>query len=492
MSEMVWRLHQIARFAPLLLFFPIERFVTCEQNELSSNPTLHIVPILCQETPASPAPTAPRDSQTPRSNTPRSSTMPYPFVLPTTSSISFTDYFSSNTHPSLPLSATTARGVVRDSLKRYKRIPPSSQASNLSTVQSALDEYLPYLFALDAGLSRTGCEGEEVDLVLVKELEVEWRTTLSAPLPGREPTRAKLKSLESELFFTLSTLAYVHSLLARAQLHTLYNATLPTPEQRAIAIGAAMKHFLEANSIYTYLVSRAGQWNTQPPAADISIPVLGALAELTMAEATLITVLKDDPYPAVVLEDRNKRSKDWMFKGIEIPKVRAHLFARLCLASSEHASKGQAMLGRAPRVDEGLVKYMDDLRRTGKGKACRFLGIDAELAGKTGEGIAWLRGAKKELGFASTGGEEEKKASGFSKLRKEWHEKREDRKIEKGEGWGTDAGKFEEGRVADMLLQKWVKMNDTVSFFGRRALPLFLLVLTRSRLASSPSLPLNL
>ncbi|KAF2118539.1 pH-response regulator protein-like protein palC [Lophiotrema nucula] len=388
--------------------------------------------------------------------------MPFPFVLPTTGSVSFTEYFSSGTHPSLPLSATTARGVVRDALKRYKRIPGSSQASNLSTVQAALNEYIPYLFALDAGLSGQSCAGEEIDVVLVKELEVEWRATFTASIPGREPTRIKLKSLESELFFTLSTLAYVHSLQARAHLHTLYNATLPSPEQRMTAIGAAMKQFLEAHTIHAHLRDRAGQWNAQPVAVDISISVLGALAELTLAEATLITVLKDDPYPAAVLEDRNKQNKDWMFKGVEIPKVRAHLFARLCLASAEHAAKAQSMLGRGSKVDESLIKYVDDLRRTSRAKACRFFGIDAELAGKTGEGIAWLKGANKELGFSSLGDDEEKKASAFSKLKKEFKEKREDKKVEKGEGWGTDAGKFEEGRVVDYLMKKWVKENDTV------------------------------
>jgi hypothetical protein len=299
-------------------------------------------------------------------------------------------------------------------------------------------------------------------LVLVKELEVEWRSTLGTSIPGREPARVKLKSLESELCFTLTTLAFVYSLQARAQLHTLYNATLPSPEQRATAIGAAMKHFLDANSVHTYLVNRAGQWHTQPAAIDISTAVMGALAELTMAEATLITVLKDDPYPAVVIEDRNKDNKDWMYKGVEIPKVRAHLFARLCLASSEHAAKAQAMLGQSSRVSDDLIKYVDDLRRTAKGKACRFLACDSEAGGKTGEGIAWLRGAKKELGFASLGTDQEKKSFGFSKLKKEFQEKKEDRKIEKGEGWGTDAGKFEEGRIVDMLMKKWEKMNDTV------------------------------
>ncbi len=387
--------------------------------------------------------------------------MPFPFILPTTSKITFTEYFTSSTHPSLPNCATTARGLVRDVLKRHKRIPPSSQASNLSVIISALNDYIPYLFALDAGLSGSTCAGEEIDLVLVKELEVNWRSTLGSAIPGREPARIKLKSLESELCFTLSTLAFVYSLQARAQLHTLYGATSPISEQRATTISSAMKQFLDANSIHTYLVNRAGQWSAQPAAVDISSAVLGALAELTMAEATLIMVLKDDPYPAIVIEDRNKENKDWMFKGVEIPKVRAHLFARLCLASSEHAAKAQAMLGSS-KVNESLLRYVDDLRRTAKGKACRFLACDAEASGKTGEGIAWLRGARKELGFAPQVGGEDKKTSGFSKIKKEWQEKREDRKIEKGVDWGTDAGKFEEGRIIEMLLKKWEKMNDTV------------------------------
>lgn len=400
--------------------------------------------------------------------------MPFPFVLPTTSSISFTDSFTSSTHPSLPTHATTARGVVRDVLKRYKRLPPSSQPSNLSTVLAALHEYIPYLFALDAGLSGTPCAGEEIDLVLVKEVEVEWRSVLGSQGAGTTPSRVRMKSLDSELFFALGTLAQVYCLQARAQLHTLYNAAAPSSEQRVSAITAAMKHFLDANSIYTFLATRAQSWTQVSPAVDIAPPVLGALAAVTLAEATLITVLKDDPYPAAVQEDRNKASKEWMFRGTEMPKVRAHLFARLCLCAGEHAARGQALLGRAKGVDGSFTQYVDDLRRTARGKACRFLGVDAELAGRTGEGIAWLRGSRMEMGFSSGQDEAAKKSSlGFSKFKKEWAEKREDKKIEKGGAWGADAGRFEEGRVVDMLLAKWEKMNDTVLISLLFPLPAF-------------------
>ncbi|KAL1636125.1 hypothetical protein SLS58_009974 [Diplodia intermedia] len=476
--------------------------------------------------------------------------MPYPFELPTTSSISFDDFYISATHPSLPLAATTCRGVLRDVLKKHKRLPPPSQTSDLPAVATALNEYIPHLSALDAGLSNSSSgqpaaaaaippgSTEAINVVPLPrgELAVEWRATLSAsPMPGRDPPRVKLRGLRLELGFALASLAYVHSLQARAALHALYNynaAAPPSPEQRTAAVAAAMRSFLEANSIHSYLVQRLGssgsnatttitnpspspppsmpqraassnsggdaspsgngrkQSSQPPPTATIPPPdltpgVQTALASLTLAEATLIAVLKDDPYPAAVAEDRSRASRDWMFKAPDIPRVRAHLFARLCLAAAEHAARGRAALGwvaasgtAGAKVDEALGRYLEDLRRTARGKACRFFGIDAELEGKAGEAIAWLRAARRELGFGGSGGgggggssgggggEEEsggKGKKGFAaRLKKDWSEKREDRKIEKGADWGSDAGRFEEGRVVDMLEKKWVKMNDTV------------------------------
>lgn len=389
--------------------------------------------------------------------------MPFPFTLPTTSYVPFTESFSSSTHPSLPLATTSSRGVLRDALKKHKRLAASQQAANLASILSIVEAYIPYLFALDGGLCGTKIAGEEVDVVLVKELVVEWRAVLSASIPGREPPRTKLRSLESELFFTLSTLAYTHCLLARAQLHTLYDAASPTAEQRTAAITGAMKQLLSANSVFNYLVTRSQ--HTPPPSSvpDMSQSVMSGLASLTLAEATLISVYKDDPYPAVLTNARNKENKEWMFKNPEIPKVRAHLFARLSLAAAEHAAKAQAMLSRSgsSKVDGDLLEYCDDLRRTARAKACRFFAIDVELDGKSGEGIAWLRGAKTELGFASAE-EEDKKRFGLSKLKKDWQERREDKRIEKGGEWGSDAGKFEEGRILDMLEKKWGKENDTV------------------------------
>ena len=387
--------------------------------------------------------------------------MPFAFTLPTTSALPFSSFANSTTHPSLPSATSTHRGVLRSVLKKHKRLPPSSRASNLSTVSAALNDYLPYLLTLEAALCGRTVNGEDLDLALKKEIDVEWRTTLAATIPGREPPRVNGKGLDFEVTFVLHTLACVYTQQARAQLLGLYGAITPTSELRIAIVTTATKQLLQANSIHNYLASRPAEIDASSAVLEILAQTQGGLAALALAEATLLAVLKDDPYPAVVAQDRNKNDRDWMIRPPDIPKVRVHLFARLCLAAAEHAGKAEAMLSTSRRIDEALIKYVNDLKRTSRGKACRFFGIDADLRGETGQGIAWLIGGRKQLGFAGTK-DEGSKMKGLAKFKKDWTERREDKKIEKGGEWGSDAGRLEELRIIEMLEQKWNKMNDTV------------------------------
>ena len=397
--------------------------------------------------------------------------MPFPFTLPTTSSFSFSSYFSSDTHPSIPLSASTYRGVLRDTLKKHKRLPPSEQSSNLSAIQLSLNNYIPYLLAIDTGLGSPQLAGEELDVVLKLTPVLEWRPTLSdKAIPGREAARLKIQSLEHEIYFVFSTLAYTYILLSRASLHPLFTsvAASPSAEQRTNAITTAIKHLLSAASVHDYLSKRSDQVSSDAPCIDITKTTFRALASLALAEATLLAVLKDDPYPAAVAQERNKNDKEWMIKSPDIPKVRAHLFARLCLAAAEHAANASSLLQSSAakgqgKIDPELLKYVEDLRKTSKAKACRFFGIDAELGGQTGAGVAWLQAGIHELGV-SLQTEGSKKGLSLGRFKKEWSEKREDQKVEKGAAWGSDAGRFEEARVLEMLDKKWSKENDTVSF----------------------------
>lgn len=440
--------------------------------------------------------------------------MPYPFVLPTTSAFSYSSSFTCDSHPSLPLTASTHRGVVRDVLKKHKRLPPSSQPSNLPTIVSAIVNYLPYLLAVDSGLNhRSIGDGDEIFSIIQRPgpptLDIQWRPTLTdMSLPGRrENARVRVHTLEHELAFVLATLAGTYTLLARAALHPLFSTTAAAAaaatmtgdlyavgsQPRQAAISAATRHLLDAASVYDYLARRAERPHqhspSPPPCADVSAATARAQCELALAEATLLAVLKDDPYPAVVAQDRNKNDKEWMYKAPDIPKVRAHLFARLCLAAAEHVAKAHSLCasqgastgggvirfgnkkgqaeggdwggsGGGGKLDEGFIKYLEDLRRSSRAKACRFFGIDAELGGQTGSAIGWLHAALHELGVEVRDASE--KSSGLSRLKKEWTEKREDRKVEKGTAWGADAGKLEETRVIEMLEAKWTKQNDTV------------------------------
>ena len=393
--------------------------------------------------------------------------MPYPFILPTTSSLALQSCVESATHPSLPLATSTQRGIVRSALKKHKRLPSQAQVADLNHVMNALEGYLPYLFAVDNGLCGKQVEGEELDIVLRKEVEVEWRSSVAVKNPGRDNARVKGNGWDYELVNTLSTLAYVHTLLARSQLVLLYGTLTPTSEQRISIIITATKHLFNANSIHAYLSSRCNESGISVTIPEMSASVQGGLASLALAEVTLLAVLKDDPYPAVVAQERNRNDKEWMIKPPEIPKVRAHLFARLCLAAAERAGSAESVLqlqggGRTGRVDGSLLRYLGDLKRTSRAKACRFFGIDADLGSETGKGIAWLNGAEMELGFAKSQGEGSK-LHGLAKFKKDWTERREDKKVSKGGEWGGDAGRLEEARVIDMLKSKWNKMNDTVS-----------------------------
>lgn len=414
--------------------------------------------------------------------------MVYAFTLPTTSHLSFQTHLTSTTHPSLPQAASTARHALRTALKTHKRLPRGPQQdAHLSTLLTSLTDYLPYLTAITNSLTSTRLPetpSEEIEIALHSEPEPSWRPTLtsSASLSLKQP-RPKGLGLEYELAFVLTTYAYVLSKIAHSTItRTLYAPTTPTPEARTAAITTATKHLLQASAIHSLLatspvfahVSRSVS-STPGIVPDLDPAAQAALASLALAEATLLAVLKDDSYVSACIQARNPNDKEWMVRAPEIPKVRAHLFARLCIRAAEYAEQAAAGLGAVGAhgragVEEDLIKYVRVLGRVARARACRFFGVDAELAGKIGEGIAWLRAAKVALGVRVEKQETEAKSRGFSRLKQGWMERREERKMEKdagrmekGElGPGDNAGREEEGRVIEMLETKWVRMNDTV------------------------------
>ena len=447
--------------------------------------------------------------------------MVYSFILPTTSPLSFQTFITSPTHPSLPQSASTARHALHLALKAHKRLPRGArQDAHLPTVLSALNEYLPYLFSIAHGISgrpvipnssnggsytTQNARGEQIEITIQSEIESAWKPTLSTSstlnLGSRSESgpagrglrsrgkRVSGRGLDFEIRFTLTTLGYVLSRLARVGVNeTLYAATTQTTDQRVAAIQTATRHLLQASSVHGLLASTptfTGAATTASSVADIDTSTQSALASLALAEATLLAVLKDDAYIAACIQARNPNDKEWMVKAPEIPKVRALLFARLCVRAAEYSEQAAAGLGSVgsgnARLDDEITRYTSVLSRVARARACRFFGIDAEIAAKVGEGIAWLRAARSALGLrggagSSPAADESGSApskGGFSRLKREWTERREEKKIGKDAGSagrgdkgpleaGDDAGRDEEGRVIAMLETNWVRMNDTV------------------------------
>ncbi|RAO67467.1 uncharacterized protein BHQ10_003479 [Talaromyces amestolkiae] len=447
--------------------------------------------------------------------------MVYHFNLPTASHLSFQNYIYSSTHPSLPQTASTARHALRTALKTHKRLSPRERENNLQVVLNALNGYIPYLFAINDGLSGRGIkpagsssgggEAENIDITLKEEISVEWRpvlvSSLSSILKSAAATgtgsRLRGRGIDFEIAFVVGTLGYVLSNMARVSvLRILYASTTPTADQKAAAMQNATKLLLQAGSAHTLLArsftisddvaATTTQENNVP---QTNTTVQTALASLALAEATLLAVLKDDAYTFACIQARNPNDKEWMVRAPEIPKMRALILARLCVRSAEHAEQALSGLGSVgasrnvgttggpAKIDEDLIKYVQNVIKVSRAKACRFFGVDAELSGKVGEAIAWLRAGKGALGIkralipegqsAGGGG----KTGALSKLKKGWSDRRDERRLEKSSSnsgsagvvhgdelsRGDDAGWEEEGRVIEMLEAKWVKMNSVVN-----------------------------
>ena len=330
--------------------------------------------------------------------------MPFPFVLPTTSHLSFQQNFTSSTHPSLPSSATSQRNLLRSTLKTHKRLSAAEQSSHLGVVLSAVTSYLNYVCTLDAALSGTAVNDEDVDLALMHEVEVEWRPTLLAGIvPGREADRIRGQGLDYELFFVHETYAAVQNLLARQALLGLYSAALPSQEQRLGLIQTATKHLKSAYTVHSFLVNRAnsgdGPPEIPPGAVDVLPTVQSALQRLAQAEFNLLSAYKDDPYPAILVQARNENDREWMIKAPEIPKTRAQVLTRLCVGAEAHAAAASAMLKAEKRISKELIEYVDDLKSTARARACRFQAVDSDTRGQTGTGIAWIHAGLHELGI---------------------------------------------------------------------------------------------
>ncbi|KAI5291883.1 hypothetical protein KEM54_002224 [Ascosphaera aggregata] len=417
---------------------------------------------------------------------------------------------------------------LRVALKRYKQAPRSQRGDELLRARTALEEYLGWLIALiegagyDVGSKGNGGGAGRPVVLLKQEIEAEWspvilsqknrllsfsspslisRSSKSSALGVANTSslskRAKYPGFAYELAYTLTTYAFILSNLARSRyLHTLYASQTPTPTERTASLQLCIREIQTAASIHSYIctspffacLNSSTNDNSCPP--DVQLHVQSGLKSLCLAEATLLSISKDDAYLAACIQLRNKSDTDWMIRPPEIPRVRTLLFARICVRAAELANEAEGAMSvavasaSAAADDCPVLGYASVLARVARARACRFFGIEAEEGGRTGEGIAWLRagrevllaaGRRKSL-MGANEAEKEKSKLGLRKWKEEWKGRKEERRAEKnagegegssqsdnGLGAGDDAGRMEEVRVLEWLSGKWEKMNDTIN-----------------------------
>lgn len=346
-------------------------------------------------------------------------------------------------------------------MKQHKRLTSQAQEQNLSSILAVVDEYLPYLLALDAGLSSALIHDEEIEVDLQKELETEWRCPLASNVTSVGNARVKGRGLDFELAFVLHIKACISTLQARIALQTLLSSNGDRKEAISKAAIQAKDHFLNAESIHRYLSTAVIEGKFPVSAIDINLTTQNALSNLASAEATLMVILSQDPYPAAVLQSRDKDDTEWMYKARDIPKVRASLCGRLAVRAAEYADRALSLL--SSKTDKTLLEYVHNLAVICRAKACRFFAIDAELGGKVGDAIAWLIAGKKYLGYKTTEADVTK-VSSLSKLKMEWTHRREDKRASKVGEVILEGGKSDEFRALNLLEQEFQKTNDLVIY----------------------------
>ncbi|CAO3571370.1 unnamed protein product [Mortierella alpina] len=135
-------------------------------------------------------------------------TIGYSYALPTTANVSFQEFLAPHAQYHQPLSDATAfRGRLRTALKEHKH----ADRHDLLNVQLALEDYIPLLFGLVAGI-------DSAELRLTSDVETTWRCTISNLALTTKQPRVKQKSIHYEAIFTLLTLGYV--LMDRANEHS--------------------------------------------------------------------------------------------------------------------------------------------------------------------------------------------------------------------------------------------------------------------------------
>ncbi|GAA5798808.1 hypothetical protein HPULCUR_004214 [Helicostylum pulchrum] len=340
--------------------------------------------------------------------------MSYPYSLPTTGALSFTDYLDIDTPYSSEISdATAQRGRVRTVLKELKK--ETHSARDYQVIINTIEEYLPYLVSIVNCL-------EKNELTLKKSIETSWRSTLSDHIihTGSNAPRITCTDIQYELIFVLMTYAYACSLQTNDLIKTVEetsNKNLYNKAADTLNTAASVFHFVATEVIPSWQQSPANR--PVETVREFSV----ALSKMALADAQSIAINK----------------------ALDTTTISKSLIAKLYMGVAGQYEMAYGLISSisgTQEVSTDLKKYLSDGTQFYKAMAKKYLAMDANENQKMGQAVGFARDCKADL-----------KAIQHSSLSKAHIRK---------SAIAARAAREEE-TVAE-LLSKYTMINDTVSY----------------------------
>ncbi|KAF8134505.1 hypothetical protein EV363DRAFT_1160473 [Boletus edulis] len=407
----------------------------------------------------------------------------YIYELPTTGSISFSDFTiditEGNVYTSRIADATQARANMRGVLKQSRRT--DSEERDYLRIIKALDDYIPCLRGIIVCI-------QSDELHFKYEPVFSWRTTLSATLFNTSP-RLRLPSLQADLACTLLTYAmslsnFSHSVTASLGAYEYEPAiSEKVRKEKDETLNFGVTLLCRASGVFSAISQGVlseldkvgsgggGGW-VRPP--DLWKEVNAALAKMALADAQSLAIRKllskaafestlspgpplPKSHPSTALIAKLHLDCAALYSSartLAMSSSKSSLTSGL-KASFGSTSKSQNDVGGGSgEVSTDLLKYLERESKFHTAIAHKWLGVDAgETAkpGKGGEAVGFLKWVQQEL--------------------EDLHTPR----LSKGLGIGRDAakGRDHEGRKAriekelksvKVFLDHYRKLNDSLIF----------------------------
>ncbi|KAL7417474.1 hypothetical protein BDY24DRAFT_405666 [Mrakia frigida] len=442
----------------------------------------------------------------------------FPFPIPTTGAISFSDFLSDpQSNYTLRIAeATSARASLRGILKQERRTGDGERDAR--AVVNAVEEYLPLLSSI------VNCLGTD-DLLLQADPPFSWRTTLTST-HHPNPPRLTLPSFLAEQTFVLLTYIYSLSNLSTSLLLSLNPTSSTSTSSRSYELdptmssaerkkkddklGQAADLLCRAAGIGEWMSERVvGEWERERSqkggGGKAKGPVEGSrgfvmgLSKMLLADAQLLSIRKllspsisSSPHSGPPLSKTHPSPS--LLSKLYL-QVLALYTSALTLVRSSSSSAGAGSLSTDEPLSS-LIKYLKEGRDFSEAMSRKWLGVDAGENGngeRTGEAIVWLRDSRKTLlessgSSGSSGGVGGGSGNGGGKV---------GGLFKKSGSGGKEEKKERKGKFGDALesvesfLKAYEKANDQVYFSPLPPLSSLLprIPAGRAVLASKPFLP---